>query len=111
MQRFEPDMPRYVHDAPKGGGRHVTANVTLWPLFDVLFANPARLASLTGRQRGCATGTQADLAALRQAFTPVCRSLGADAQTGAFIRQIRQLKRTSPPGPAPGIPAGCAARH
>jgi hypothetical protein len=60
---------------------------------------------------GCPVRHQADLAALRQAFTPVYRSLEADPQTKAFIRQIQQLKRTSPPGPAPAIPAGCAARH
>jgi hypothetical protein len=30
----------------------VTANVNLWPQTDVLFANPDRLTSLTGQQRG-----------------------------------------------------------
>jgi hypothetical protein len=45
MQGFVPDMQRYVHDVPTAGGRYVTANGALWPLFDVLFANPARLAS------------------------------------------------------------------
>jgi TRAP-type C4-dicarboxylate transport system substrate-binding protein len=119
--------------------------VTLWPQFDVLFANPARLASLTPQQRGwlqqaaadaarnsvtlvagqnspyigqaCAMGarfataTPADLAALRRAFTPVYRSLEADPQTSAFIAQIQQLKKATPPGLAPAIPAGCAARQ
>jgi TRAP-type transport system periplasmic protein len=119
--------------------------VVLWPQFDVLFANPARLASLTGQQRAwlqqaaaaasrgsvmlvagqngpyieqaCALGarfataTPADLAALRQAFTPVYRSLETDPQASAFIAQIQQLKKATPPGPAPAIPAGCAARR
>jgi TRAP-type C4-dicarboxylate transport system substrate-binding protein len=31
--------------------RYVAVNVALWPQFDVLFANPGRLASLTAPQR------------------------------------------------------------
>ena len=138
-------MPRYVHLGLVASARYVTANVVLWPQFDVLFANPARLASLTAQQRAwlqqaaaaassssvmlvagqdgrnikraCALGarfvnaTPADLAALRQAFTPVYRSLEADPTTGAFIAQIQHLKKATPPGPAPAIPAGCAARR
>ena len=117
----------------------------MWPQFDVLFANPARLASLTAQQRGwlrqasqqaaadsvglvagqngpsirqaCALGarfataTSADLTALRTAFIPVYRSLEADPQTSAFIAQIQHLRKATPPGPAPAIPAGCAARQ
>jgi TRAP-type C4-dicarboxylate transport system substrate-binding protein len=145
IQGFELDMPRYVHNVPVPSARYVTANVALWPLFDVLFANPARLASLTAQQRAwlqraaqetvahsaslmagqdgsyikqaCALGarfataTPADLAALRRALTPVYRSLEADPQASAFIRQIQALKKATPPGPVPAIPAGCAARH
>jgi TRAP-type C4-dicarboxylate transport system substrate-binding protein len=145
IQGFELDKPRYVHNVPVPSARYVTTNVALWPLFDVLFANPARLASLTAQQRAwlqraaqetvahsaslmagqdgsyikqaCALGarfataTPADLAALRRAFTPVYRSLEADPQASAFIRQIQALKKATPPGPVPAIPAGCAARH
>ena len=145
IQGFELDMLRYVHNVPVPSARYVTANVALWPLFDVLFANPARLASLTPRQRSwlrqaaqeaaassvslvagqnvayirhaCAMGarfataTPGDLAALHTAFAPVYRSLEADPQTGAFIRQIQQLKKATPPGPAPAIPAGCSSRQ
>jgi TRAP-type C4-dicarboxylate transport system substrate-binding protein len=145
IQGFELDMPRYVHDVPVPSARYVTANVALWPLFDVLFANPARLASLTAQQRAwlqqaaddaarisvtlvagqngryvrqacamgarLATATPADLAALHTAFAPVYRGLEADPQTRAFVRQIQQLKKTTPSGPAPAIPAGCAASH
>ena len=134
-----------MHNVPVPSARYVTANVALWPLFDVLFANPARLASLTAQQRAwlrqaaqetaansvslvagqdgsyirqaCAMGarfataTPADLAALRRSLSAVYRSLEADPQTSAFIRQIQQLKKATPPGPAPAIPAGCAARH
>jgi len=142
---FEFDVQRYGHDVPASSAPYVTANVVLWPQFDVLFANPARLASLTAQQRGwlreaaqqaaansvslvtgqngpsikqaCARGarfataTAADLAALRRAFSPVYHGLEADPQTSAFIRQIKQLKRTTSSGPAPAIPAGCAARQ
>jgi TRAP-type C4-dicarboxylate transport system substrate-binding protein len=52
IQGFELDLPRYVHVVSASSARYVTANVVLWPLFDVLFANPARLASLTTQQRG-----------------------------------------------------------
>jgi hypothetical protein len=48
---------------------------------------------------------------MRKAFAPVYRGLEADQQTGAFIRQIQQLKQTTRPGTAPAIPAGCAARQ
>jgi TRAP-type C4-dicarboxylate transport system substrate-binding protein len=144
IQGFELDMLRYVSNVPVLSARYVTANVTLWPLFDVLFANPARLASLTAQQRGwlsraaeeaaarsvslaashegpyikqaCAMGarfvtaTPADLAALHGAFAPLYQGLEADPQTRAFIRQIQQLKKTTPSGPDPAIPARCAAR-
>jgi TRAP-type transport system periplasmic protein len=142
IQGFEFDVRRYLHDVVVPGA-YVTANVTLWPQFDVLFANPARVASLTPQQRGwlrqaaqqaaagsvslvagqdsasikkaCAIGarfataTPADLAALRRSFTAVYQNLETDLQTSAFIRQIQQLKKATPPGPAPAIPAGCAA--
>jgi TRAP-type transport system periplasmic protein len=144
IQGFELDMRTYVHLGLVASARYVTANVVLWPQFDVLFANPARLASLTGQQRAwlqqaaaasrgsvmlaagqnapyieqaCALGarfvtaTPADLAALRQAFTPVYRSLETDPQTSGLIAQIQHLKKATPPGPAPAIPAGCAARQ
>jgi TRAP-type C4-dicarboxylate transport system substrate-binding protein len=144
IQGFELDMRTYVHLGLVASARYVTANVVLWPQFDVLFANPARLASLTGQQRAwlqqaaaasrgsvmlaasqnapyieqaCALGarfvtaTPADLAALRQAFTPVYRSLETDPQTSGLIAQIQHLKKATPPGPAPAIPAGCAARR
>jgi len=144
IQGFEIDIWRYPRDVVVNSA-YVAANVALWPQFDVLFANPARLASLTAQQRGwlrqaaqeaaaqsvslvagqngayirqacgagarLATATPADLAALRTAFSPVYQSLEASPQTRTFIRQIQQLKKTTPPGPAPAIPAGCAARQ
>jgi TRAP-type C4-dicarboxylate transport system substrate-binding protein len=145
IRGFELDLNRYVHNVPAPSARYVTANVVLWPLFDVLVANPARLASLTAQQRAwlqqaaaeassnsvglvagrdssyirqacalgasLATATPADLAAMRRAFSPVYRALEADPQTRTFIGEIQQLKQATPPGPAPAILAGCAARH
>jgi TRAP-type C4-dicarboxylate transport system substrate-binding protein len=145
IQGFELDMQRYVQNVPVASAPYVTANVALWPLFDVLFASPARLTTLTVQQRGwlqqaaadatmtsvtlvagqdgpeirqaCALGarfaaaTPADLAALRRSLSVVYRSLDRDPQTRAFIGQIQQLKESTPPGPAPAIPAGCAAKH
>ncbi len=145
IQGFELDMQRYVHNVLVPSARYVTANVALWPLFDVLFANPARLASLTPQQRGwlqqaadgaartsvpliagqdspyikqaCtmgarfATATPADLAALRQSLAVVYQNLEADPQASAFLRLIQALKKSTPPGPAPAIPADCAVRR
>jgi TRAP-type C4-dicarboxylate transport system substrate-binding protein len=145
IQGFELDLQRFVHNVSVPSARYLTANVALWPLFDVLFANPARMASLTPQQRAwlqqaaqqaaansvsliagqngsyirqacalgarLATATPADLAALRAAFSPVYQSLEASPQTSTFIGQIQQLKRTTPPGPAPTIPADCAIRQ
>jgi TRAP-type C4-dicarboxylate transport system substrate-binding protein len=51
IQAFELDLPRYLRLGAVLLARHVTVNVPLWPEFDVLFANPARLESLTDRQR------------------------------------------------------------
>jgi TRAP-type C4-dicarboxylate transport system substrate-binding protein len=145
IQGFELDVQRYVQLGLVASARYVTTNVVLWPQFDVLFANPARLASLAPQQRGwleqaaaqaaagsvslvagqdgsyirqaCAMGarfvtaTPTDLAALRKALSPVYQNLENGPQTGAFLRQIQQLKKSTPPGPAPAIPAGCATRH
>jgi len=145
IQGFELDVQRYVHLGLVASARYVTANVALWPQFDVLFANPARLASLTAQQRAwleqaaagaartsvplvagqdgpsirqaCAMGarfaaaTPADLAALRRSLSVVYQNLETDPQTSAFLRQIVALKRTTPSGPAPVIPAGCAVRR
>jgi TRAP-type C4-dicarboxylate transport system substrate-binding protein len=52
IQGFELDIRRYVTDVGPAGPLYVTANVALWPQFDVLIANPHLLASLTAQQRG-----------------------------------------------------------
>jgi TRAP-type C4-dicarboxylate transport system substrate-binding protein len=48
---FEMDLPRYLRDVGVSLARYVTANVALWPQFDVLIANPHWLASLTRDER------------------------------------------------------------
>ncbi len=140
---FELDLQRYLRYRLEARARYVTANVVLWPEFDVLFVNPARLASLTAQQRAwlrqaaseaaadsvklvagrntryvwqaCAMGARfataspADLAALRRSLSAVDRTLEQDPRISASIRQIQQLKKSTPPGAAPLIPAGCAS--
>jgi TRAP-type transport system periplasmic protein len=54
-----------------------------------------------------ALASQADLAGLRQAFTPLYESLQQDPATQAFIQQIRELKATTPSAPNPSIPSDC----
>ena len=64
-------------------------------------------------QSVCAGGARlvdasdADLAALRQAFAPVYATLEQDPQTKGFIDRIDALKRSTPSGPALDIPADC----
>jgi TRAP-type transport system periplasmic protein len=52
LQGLEMDLFVYEHGGPVQPAPYVTANVTLWPQMDVLFANPSRLGALTGQQRG-----------------------------------------------------------
>jgi TRAP-type transport system periplasmic protein len=52
LQGLEMDLFVYEHGALAQPAPFVTANVTLWPQMDVLFANPNRLTRLTGQQRG-----------------------------------------------------------
>ena len=51
MQGFELDLYVYSHQGLTQRAPYVTANVNLWPKTDVLFANPGRLAALTGQQQ------------------------------------------------------------
>ena len=79
MQGFELDTRRYVRDVGPTGTMYATANVALWPQFDVLIANPRWLASLTAQQRGW----------LQQAAGAAARDSAALAASGsaAYIRQ------------------------
>jgi TRAP-type transport system periplasmic protein len=143
LQGLEMDLFVYERSALAQPAPYVTANVTLWPQLDVLFANPGRLGALTGQQRGwlqqaaqdaagrspgladrdaqslknaCRSGarfanaSQADLAALRNAFAPVYASLEQDPLTKAFIQRIQALKQSTPAGASLAIPAGCTGK-
>jgi TRAP-type C4-dicarboxylate transport system substrate-binding protein len=54
-----------------------------------------------------ANASKADLAALRQAFSPVYTSLEQDPQTKSFIARIEALKQVTQAGPGLTIPGGC----
>jgi TRAP-type C4-dicarboxylate transport system substrate-binding protein len=51
IQGFEFDIRRYARNALPTQARYLTANVSLWPEFDVLFANPHQFNSLTSSER------------------------------------------------------------
>ncbi len=51
--------------------------------------------------------SNADLAALRDAFAPVYAELEQDPQTAAFIADIEELKQQTPPGAALAFPDDC----
>jgi hypothetical protein len=55
-----------------------------------------------------ANASEADLAALRQAFDPVYTTLEQDPQTQSFIQGIEELKGSTPAGTPLAIPAGCS---
>lgn len=57
-----------------------------------------------------ANASEADLEALRTAFGPVYTDLAKDPQTRSFIDRLRQLKKATPSGPPPAVPAACNAR-
>jgi TRAP-type C4-dicarboxylate transport system substrate-binding protein len=54
-----------------------------------------------------ADASDADLAAMSEAFEPVYASLEQDAQTAEFIARIEELKAATDPGPALEVPADC----
>jgi TRAP-type C4-dicarboxylate transport system substrate-binding protein len=78
IQAFELDVQRYARMGLAARAPYVTANVVLWPQFDVLVANPARLASFTTQQR----------AWLRQAADAAARdSVKLAASQNGSVRQ------------------------
>jgi TRAP-type C4-dicarboxylate transport system substrate-binding protein len=60
IQGFELDVRTYTRLGLVTKAPYVAANVTLWPQVDVLFANPALLASLTDQQRAWLTQAAED---------------------------------------------------
>jgi TRAP-type transport system periplasmic protein len=51
IQGFELDLRRYDRTYLPLHARYLTANVNLWPEFDILFANPHRFSSLNSQQQ------------------------------------------------------------
>jgi TRAP-type C4-dicarboxylate transport system substrate-binding protein len=62
LQAFELNLLGYQLNVMEDDAPYVTANVNLWPWTEVLFANPGRLAALTGQQRGWLQQAAADAA-------------------------------------------------
>jgi TRAP-type C4-dicarboxylate transport system substrate-binding protein len=54
-----------------------------------------------------AKASEADLAALRDAFEPVYANLRRHSTTKAFIERIQALKRSTPAGPELAVPSEC----
>jgi TRAP-type C4-dicarboxylate transport system substrate-binding protein len=65
------------------------------------------LVELCGLGARFADASEADLAAMREAFEPVYATLERDAQTAEFIARIEELKATTDPGLALQIPDEC----
>jgi len=81
----------------------------------------ARSAALAGRESealhdACESGarfaeaSEADLAAMEDAFETVYAELRRDPETKAFIDRIRALKQSTPPGAALSIPDDCVGK-
>lgn len=101
MQAFELDVRAYQALGLQRQAPYVTANVVLWPQFDVLLANPRRLASLTDQQRAwieqAARQAGRDSASLSSHDAPALR---ADCAAGArFVHatpaDIAALRRSA----------------
>jgi TRAP-type transport system periplasmic protein len=69
LQGFELDLYVYNHQVLTQRAPYVTANVNLWPQTDVLFANPGRLAALTGQQQGWLRQAAQDVAGRSASLT------------------------------------------
>ncbi len=57
-----------------------------------------------------AEASEADLAALREAFEPVYANLRRDSTTKAFIDRIQALKQSTPAEPGLSIPSECTGK-
>jgi TRAP-type C4-dicarboxylate transport system substrate-binding protein len=84
LQGLELDLLLYERNALAQPAPYVTANVTLWPQMDVLFANPDRLGRLTGQQRGWLQQAAQDATGRSAALTDRdAQSLKVACQSGA----------------------------
>jgi TRAP-type transport system periplasmic protein len=91
IQGFELSLSFYSHLVLTQRAPYVTANVTLWPEMDILFANPDRLAGLTGRQRGWLQQGAQDTAGRSAALADRdAQSLNNTCQSGARFANASQ---------------------
>jgi TRAP-type C4-dicarboxylate transport system substrate-binding protein len=91
---------RILRAAAASATRHAAA---------VMAANSdAKLAPAQCGRGRVVLASDADLAALEEATRPVYAQLERDPQVRATIAAIRELKRRTPPDPAPKVPANCS---
>jgi TRAP-type transport system periplasmic protein len=91
IQGFELSLSFYSHLVLTQRAPYVTANVTLWPEMDILFANPDRLAGLTGQQRGWLQQAAQDTAGRSAALADRdAQSLNNTCQSGARFANASQ---------------------
>ena len=91
LQGFEMNLPAYDRNVLAHRAPYVTANVTLWPQMDVLFANPGRLDGLTERQRGWLQQAAQDTAGRSAALADRdAQSLNNTCQSGARFANASQ---------------------
>jgi TRAP-type transport system periplasmic protein len=84
LQGFEMNLLLYERNVLAQPAPYVTANVTLWPQLDVLFANPGRLAALTEQQRGWLRQAATDAAGRSAALADRdAQSIRSACQAGA----------------------------
>jgi TRAP-type C4-dicarboxylate transport system substrate-binding protein len=98
LSRLSDTQQGWLHQAAVATAAHSTS----------LFDRDAEILATTCRAGArFADASESDLTALRYAFVPVYATLEQDPETKAFIEEIQELKRSTPPGPALPIPAGC----
>ena len=69
--------------------------------------DPGRVSALCAAGTRFATASDADIAALRDAFASVYAALQKDPQTNGFIAEIERRKQQAPQGQSLVIPDGC----
>jgi TRAP-type C4-dicarboxylate transport system substrate-binding protein len=91
----------------EGGWFHQAANEAAARSTDLIDQDGQVLAGVCQTGGRFANASEADLAALREAFVPVYGSLEQDAQTQDFISRIESLKQSGAAGAPLAIPADC----
>jgi TRAP-type transport system periplasmic protein len=77
---------------------------------DLVSGDAGLIADLCANGARFANASDADLAALRNAFNPVYAEVEQEPQTKQYIAEIKQLKQQTPAGDPLAIPDGCTGR-